>query len=476
MPDKFAVDAEGRIIRLSQSPGLPASLAMENMVRSTLSASEISEILALPADNPVRIAYQAAQASVSSLVSGAGILARRGNRGMRIFGGRTATAFNDGGTAKTHHCVVSTALPFDGVQIVLAACNSGVAVPVTSAAVCPVASAADLNVSGGTWTAATFAGSASGSIPQRAGSSRRTYLVSDFIPVSSVDRSDGGAFPLLAIRAYLGTAGTYTLLGQVGGTDDFTNWATKPDGRIHVMRYADGDCVSTPASFASTTNRSTSPIVGVIYYARGRVVNVVGFGDSITEGRGTYLNEGWGFPACSAASNAGVAYEWSNLGWSGIEWENGAATPGGIRLNVADAISASLPIDVACMPVWSPNDFLNEAALTDAAMRTDCQQPVMRTVGALRDAGVSPVLWTSLPVNTSLRDYNAADARRRSWNAAMLASGLRVVDFASVVGGTVDGDGQMIPPAGSLPDGIHPGDSTNAALAAVMARELSLYR
>lgn len=72
MPDKFAVDAEGRIIRLSQSPGLPASLAMENMVRSTLSASEISEILALPADNPVRVAYQAAQSSVSSLVSGAG--------------------------------------------------------------------------------------------------------------------------------------------------------------------------------------------------------------------------------------------------------------------------------------------------------------------------------------------------------------------------------------------------------------------
>lgn len=418
--------------------------------------------------------------TTGALVGVDGTLPKRGNRGMRIFGGRTATAFSDGGTAKTHHCVVSTALPFDGVQIVLAACNSGTTVPITSAAVCPVPDAADLNMSAGTWTAATFSGSAGGSIPTRSGSERRTYLVSDYIPVSSVARSDGGAYPLIAIRAYMGTTGTYTLLGAAAGADDFTNWATKPDGRIHVMRYADGDCVTTPASFANTTNRNTSPIVGVIYYARGRVVNVVGFGDSITEGRNTYLNEGWGLPACklataAVASTSKVAYEWSNLAWAGSQWENGAASPGGFRLAISDAITASLPIDVACIPAWSANDFANEAALTDAAMRTDCQQPVMRSVGAMRDATIAPVLWTGLPVATTVRDYNAADARRRTWNATMLASGLRVLDFSGAVGGAIDGDGQEVPPDGAMSDGIHPSDSLNATLATLAATELVRY-
>lgn len=415
--------------------------------------------------------------AVKSLVSGAGkVLTKRGNRGMRIFGGRAATAFSDGGTAKTHHCVVSTAMPFDGVQIVLSACNSG-AVAVTRAAVCPVPDAADLNMSAGTWTAATFGGSASGSISTRSGSSRRTYLISDFIPVSSVARTDGGTFPLLAIRAYLGTTGTYTLLGASGGTDDFTNWATRPDGRIHVMRYADGDCVTTPASFSDTTNRNTSPIIGIIYYARGRVVNVAGFGDSITEGRSTYIGDGFGVAACAAATAGGdvPAYEWSNLGWAGASWENGAATPGGIRLMVSDAIAAALPIDIAVMPAWTANDFANEAGLTDAAMLTECQQPVMRSVGALRDAGICPVLWTGLPVATSVRDYNTADARRRNWNSAMLGSGLRVVDFSSAVSAGIDGDGQELPADGTMTDGIHPSDSGNATLAAVLAAELAGY-
>lgn len=396
------------------------------------------------------------------------VMARRGNRGMRLFAGRAATAFSDGGTAKTHHCVVSTALPFDAVQVVLSACNSG-AVAVTSAAVCPVPAESDLNMSGGTWTAVTFAGSASGSIPTRAGSSRRTYLLSDVIPVSSVARSDGGIYPLLAIRAYLGTTGTYTLLGASGGADDFTNWATHPSGRIHVMRYNDGDCVGTPTSFSSTVNRNTSPIIGLIYYARGRVVNVVGFGDSITAGRGTYLYEGWGFPACqNLTEEGGIAYEWSNLGWDGASWENGAATPGGIRLMVSDAITAALPADLAFLPVWSPNDFANEAGLTDAAMQTEAQQPVMRSLGALRDASIQPIMWTGLPVEVSARDYNSADARRRNWNATMLtAPGLTCFDFAGAVNGALDGDGQMLPAAGSMVDGIHPSDSGNATLAAV---------
>lgn len=67
---------------------------------------------------------------------------------------------------------------------------------------------------------------------------------------------------------------------------------------------------------ANSSGAVISPVVGIEYMARRRVVSVAGFGDSITEGRGTYLGEGFGQPECVALSDnsSGIAFEWSNLG------------------------------------------------------------------------------------------------------------------------------------------------------------------
>lgn len=386
---------------------------------------------------------------------------RRGNIGMRIFGGRTETDFSDGTVAKTHHVAMTTAVHFDAVRIVLAAANA-VAVPVTKAAVAVLPSAADLNGNALAWVACTFSGAASGSIPERVATKRRTYLVSDITPISSVDRTDGGAYPLLAARAFLGTAGTYTLLGKAGGADSFTNWSTHPSGRIHSMRYNDGDCVTTPGNFASTVGQNTSPIVGVIYYARGRVVNVAGFGDSITEGRGTYLGEGFGFPACRELSTSSIAYEWSNFGWSGVQAVDAA---GGYLDHVRDAIAAGLPIDIALMPVSSPNG--HTPPITDASVIIQGRRPLVQMVGASADAGIQPIVWTWMPTNPALKDYNASDSLRRQLNSDVqdaLSQSAPIADLSTAISGATDVDGQVLMADGLTTDNIHPNDAGNAAL------------
>lgn len=424
---------------------------------------------------PPRVLSAREYEAFKGMVLSARVLGRRGNKGMRIFGGRMETPFSDGGTPKTHHCVTTTARHFDAVQVVLSAANVA-PVPVTKIAVSALASAADLNGSAGTWISGTFAGSAAGSIPARAAARRRSFLISDRFDVSSIPRSDGGRWPLLGIRAFLGTAGTYTMLGNSGGTDSFTNWATKPDGRIHVMRYNDGDCIATSANFTDTTNRNTSPIIGVIYYARGRVVNVAGFGDSILAGRGTYNGEGWGFNACHQLTDAGgIAYEWSNLAWDGSQMNDTAGTGGHVDM-LGDAIAAGLPIDIANFMCFGSNDFANEAGLTDAAIISEVARPFARMMVACRDAGIAPVVMPGLPVSTAVKDWGAADARRVAWNQTVKAMpGVHYVDVESIFSGPVDGDGQVSIVASKFADGIHPGDEGNTDVSSMLAPEIGAY-
>ena len=391
------------------------------------------------------------------------------NVGMRIFGGRMEYPYSDGGTAKTHHCVMSTALPFDAVRIVFSASNS-VGVPITRAALCPLPTAADLNGSNLFWRQVTFNTASAGTIPSRSKNRRRTYLISDIIDISSVPRTDGGVYPLLAVRAFLGTPGTYTFLNNSSGSQDLRTWATHPSGRIHAMRLQDGDCVNFPLSFDSTENQRFSPIVGLIYYARGRVVNVAGFGDSITEGQGSYIGEGFGFPAClnlTEAAADGVAYEWSNLAWAGMTMYGNFST-GAIHDQVRDAATIKLPIDIAVMPCGSPNVSAGSPpTLTNDIVSAQQRQPFSKMLAACRDLGALPIAWSWLPTNPAVFDFGASDAVRVAYNAEVAAWISHVgswVDAAAILSGTTDADGQVNMLAGSTTDGVHPNDAGNALL------------
>lgn len=381
-----------------------------------------------------------------------------GNIGTRIFGGRMGTFDNT--TQQTFHAVFTLAQHFDAVRLIFANGTTGTAT-VGVAKVSPLSdlsTASNQNNSGGTWYSVTFGGSATGTIPAAAGASfRRNYLLSDWISVSSLGRVDGGAFPALAVRAYISTSGTIGVVGN--GTDNFTNWATKPDGRIHIMRNQGGDQVTAPAGFSSTTNVSQSPIVGVQYAARGRVITVMGIGDSITDGRGTYIGDGFGIPACAAISDInGVAVEWANCGWAG-------ANPTQILNAGLDALAYFSP-DIVVLPNGTPN--VSVAPLTTTGISTS-RQMLYRLLAECQTKRVIPLIWTWLPTNDTVKAWNSSDALRRAWNddVRKLASsrGMLVVDADAVLAGEANGSGQIQMLAGSTTDGIHPNDTGNALLA-----------
>lgn len=312
------------------------------------------------------------------------------------------------------------------------------------------------------------------------GAGRALLTISDWIPVRSVARDDGGSGSLFVIRTHL-TAGQVVISGN--GTDSFAAWETQPDGRIMRRRHnvVAGDLTSTGTwnSWTTAAGASSSgcPIVGLRYIADGAVINMFGFGDSITEGEGTRIGEGWGLPAAVALStNTGnVAVEWSNFAWAGQSMDR-------VRQHIVDTFAAGLLPEIAVIPSMSPNNIGNRsivvADIDGAAGAPDAVDCAIMTRAKIHTAlntqskPITPIWWTWLPTNSTVNNYGASDSLRRADNDSVrgwASHGVIVADFgAKLAGVTTGGQVQML--AGSTNDDIHPNDGGNALLAPVMTK------
>jgi lysophospholipase L1-like esterase len=385
------------------------------------------------------------------------------NVAVRIFGGRMST-LNVAATT-TFHVALEVPVEYDGVQIIFANTDPRFCWPVNRLSVCSIPSATDLNGSSLTWTPGMANGPGLGSLNQRnaPGSSRVGYTLSDVLPVQSVPRSDGGTKPIVAVRAAFTPSGTLPVVGN--GTDDFTNWASRSDGHRYVMRSQAVSAATAgvnTSAFTSTTNQSQSPIVGVRLLCRGRVVNVMNVGDSIDEGRGTYLGAGYNQLVCDTLSTTSVAFVQSNLGWSG-------QSSGFFYSRVIDALrDPNIRPDILILPTMTPNDG---TPLT-ATMFTNASIWRTQIIAECRRRKVVPVFRTMLPVAPSVHSWGSSDALRRADNAAALMmndQGVIVVDTASLFETSIDGNGQMGINATLAPDLIHPGDAGYQAMSGVLA-------
>lgn len=477
-----------------------------------------------------------------------------GNVGVRIFGGRIYNAksiASGAASGRTYEVTATTAVEFDAVRLVLAMGNtdSANAIAVTGyASVAAVPNPNDAAIATASWQTVTWGGTnnlgGAGTITLNpsASAARRALDVSDIMPLASVARDDGGAYPMLRMRVYVaqttGSTGNIVVLGD--GSQSFANWATHPSGRIWRMWGKNGQySQSNPGGMteaAGVAVENGCPIVGLVYYARGKVVNVVGFGDSITEGQGTYIGEGFGFPACQELSqNAeGVAFEWSDMGWSGQNTSQ-------IRQQVFDALASGLKWDIAVLPGGSPNDLATTTGYTASIAGTTLTvsaapgsptlavgdviygpnitrgtkvtalgtgtggagtytvtpsqtaasgamsntRPITKAIvdnarsrashmaALLAGAGMIPVVWTWLPTNGQVRAYGTDDALRRALNddyRKWAGRGSIVADFDRAIAGTADASGQVQMAAGTTSDNIHPNDAGNAAMAAILSK------
>lgn len=419
---------------------------------------------------PVRL-----NAAGTSLVSGDREMASRAllnhkGIGTRIQFGRFGTISN--ATAKTFHVTAEAACHFDAIRPVFGSYDSARSYQFSVVKASVLSSVADdtamLN-NAGTWVTGTV--EALTAVPLKVAlggstTSRIGYTVPDWMQLSSVDRTDGGTLPLIAIRCYSNDTSATALPVYGNGTDDFTNWATR-SSRKWFARHFSGDGVSTPANFTggtSATPQSQSPIIGFQYQSRGTVITVCGVGDSITEGRGTYLGEGFMLPACEAIQTAtGLAIEYMQAGYSGQSLYGSSGGINGFSARALDILNSEIVPDVLVMPVGSPND--EPTTLTAAGIALQ-QLGVQSVIAECKRRGVALALWTWMPTNYAVDPRGSTDALRAAYNAACLLKYRNICDLATIHTGPLDGNSQytML----YTTDGIHPNDAGNTLDAAAI--------
>jgi len=400
--------------------------------------------------------------------------APRKNRGTVIMWGRTQLVFSNA-TPKTYRRVFALPANVSRVVSVIFAHGGTSSIQIARAAVAPIASAANYAAAGATWTALSFGtGTEGASIPAAAGSLRLGWLASNEASIGLLDRTDTpGAAKLVAVSAYCSTASDLTLLGSATDTDDYrTNWQIRSDFPS-VMRRNDGDCVTTPASFASTTNEKSGTMIAglVVECDTGELLTIGATGDSITNGAGITVSSdntyglGWVEGIAYAMNTAHRGVMPVMLGWSGISMA-------GIANIATDYYaflsSAGLPSpNIFFVPNASPNSITPPITSTQMTDQLPLADGIARSV--LGTGGI-PVIWTIIPTNPSVKDYNGSDSFRRDYNdtwrtRANAQSGYVVADFDAVMAGTIDGDGQMNLNPSLHTDGIHPNAVGHAAIA-----------
>lgn len=384
-----------------------------------------------------------------------------GNIGTRIQFGRMGT-FNNS-TANTFQLTLGLSQKFDAIRVVFANTNPLVSDLIVPCKVSVIANTTDLNNSSGTWTSVTKNGQTAfmTEMPTLGGSGARPdYTVSDWININAVDRDDGGSTYLLVVRAQFAANASLPVFGN--GTNDVkTNWASKSDGRIWAMRNAAGDFVSDPtlwpASGAGITNTSQSPIAGVQFLAKGKVLNFAGGGDSIVDGFGsTYQGESYVMRLSENLHNAGtLATAYANFAWSGKQ-SNGK---GGFHNSLLDMLDSEVLPAVLIFESGSLND---PSPLLTAAIVNQWKSNTLLVVDKCIRRGVVPMPVTVMPSTYASHALGATDSLRLAHNADILsfynARGITCLDVATPIAGATEGHGQQEPDATFLPDGSHPND------------------
>ena len=443
----------------------------QNQIVSGLSGAEETRLIGLafasadldgPADNLpfARLQNDPLTGGATGLQAGSkrypiGAQAARNFVGTRVITGTCQGGFGLGGANYTWS--LETALPTDFVAArIILANNLLVAVTGVTACASVGGTAADRVNNAGTFVNATFAGSSTVTLPAATSAADPTYTVSDWINIQSTPRVDGGALPLLYVRALTPLANTNAPL--VGFGLGVSGWATKSDGHIWAWRFQSGDFVTTPSGMTASTDPSGSPIAGVQYLTKsGAILSVAGFGDSITSAYlATIPGDSWLHKAIvSYASGAAIG----NFGWAG-------QTTAQYLARAQRCIPLFKPTH-AFYAIHSPNDGTPTAAITAAQYAR-----ALQFVDLCRQNGTVPILWSGLPRTTDATNAtssytNAQDDLRKQLNQALMAVGVEVVDMAAVMSDqNALGTASKWVSASATVEGLHPSDAGNSLMAA----------
>lgn len=309
------------------------------------------------------------------------------------------------------------------------------------------------------WDAVTWGGAPTVNIPSAGGAAAPQVVVSDFMPISSVPRADGGARPLLLIRAYHNgaTDGAYTYESR--NYNASYNAAT-PDnrGRLIDTSVFAGDAVGTLANAMLIGTKSF--LLAPIFRFRHNTVTVASVGDSISAGTGSAGGlSSWNRRACYDLSTPLAPVIPMNMGY--------ASQPTATYLGAARVILAAARPTIAFYFPYSPNDAIS----TSQRKVMDAMARCADFIDFCNANSIVPIIATPVP-NNNLTE--AEDALRKAIASAVVAMGAArdvvVADFGAVTG---DGATPERWRAGLSSDALHPSDAGHEAMAVAAKAAIS---
>lgn len=299
------------------------------------------------------------------------------------------------------------------------------------------------------WDAVTWGGAANITVPAGT-TSVPGVVVSDFMPINSVPRADGGTRPLLLLRVHHdgATTGSHTFCQR-----DFAPWhtaSTNNRGRLMDVGTFAGNAVGTLSNTIAVSVRSF--LMYPIYRYRSNVVTVACVGDSISQGLGSASGlDNWCKRACADVSTIARPVVPMNMGMSGSTTTT--------FLSHAKTVFPLAKPTIAFYSPFSPNDAIGTTrGVMDAMARLADFAAFCKTNGIVLVVS-TPVPHGTIGVNEQYR-VAIRDAVRAMGNSGQFI----VADFTSVTsaGGSPE---TWLPGLNS--DNLHPSDAGYEAMAGV---------
>lgn len=305
----------------------------------------------------------------------------------------------------------------------------------------------------GNWRALTFSGAQSGTVPIAASTFTPARLWSDWVYIKTVSRVDGGALPVVMVRA------TTPASNICFANYSYSPWASSSafvdDRPLYVFRGVGNQGRPDNAGGFSGTAYNYPIVMGYEAQVEKNCYTFAYNGDSITEGAvnlatGNFGN-GWAWQTTRAlrAANPGIAIGYVNNGVSSSDSSN-------FVTNVANFMSSGVSFDAAIYSPFTPNDTgptASEIGLMQSRFNS--------VIGSIAVTGKPLIITTPCPND----NYTAS---QDGWRLTFLAT-LRtytdtlagVIDWESAI---ADGATPNRYKAGLTTDLTHPNEAGYAAM------------
>ena len=190
--------------------------------------------------------------------------------------------------------------------------------------------------------------------PGNGSGSQVKLLVSDWVSISSLSRSDNGRWPVLMVRIYGANAGYTTLVTTLSQTD----WNGYARDRVWKCYTQTGDFVSngTQSGFTNTTDNGTMALGWVQFYSRTRGATIMFSGDSITQGINAGSINGLGCVQLTALQLSTPSVPLTAVGM--VNGWNGCGLGQGIWASSIDHVDIFKP-QILAQCTWSRNGEFN---------------------------------------------------------------------------------------------------------------------